>query len=263
MTDTSIFDKYDPIVHYATYDDRLSDKQVQRILSSEDPYVEFYDILVESYDEADYLMRKDIIDEIVSEYGLSEDEAASVVEDIPSEYPTDHFLNHEYCVDIFLDAGDADYDFIPNVIYPHYCRSLESLDHIEETSSVRYLAELIGYTEQQVIDYFRGSEIDDSTFLGSLYTELENCTTSINTVVFMRRMNLSTLLDTVHSNNVSIPAGTTCGLFDEWCGAGGSLEIKVDKNLVIPKSKIFKITIDNTLKYSIHDVYCVSDSLWK
>ena len=35
-------------------------------------------------------------------------------------YPEDHFLKQTVCVNITVDTGDENYDYVLNNLYPHY-----------------------------------------------------------------------------------------------------------------------------------------------
>ncbi len=103
----------------------------------------------------------------------------------------------------------------------------------------------------------------------SFAQELENTTSSINTLTFIGMLNLKQLED--YHGKITFPAGNDCGLFDNCNGAGGMLSMKLLRDLTIDFNKAqygetefdsFSVFIDKTSGYSIDDVYGPTQAFW-
>ena len=64
---------------------------------------------------------------------------------------------------------------------------------------------------------------------------------------------------------ITIKKNTDCGLFDTWDGAGGCLEVALEKDVILPLKFIDDIEIDDACSkgYGIRDVYGVTSELWR
>ncbi len=66
-----------------------------------------------------------------------------------------------------------------------------------------------------------------------------------------------------------VPAGTRCGLFDEFDGTGGEFKVMIEKDIDLPSSAVNKIFVDHHSSpedrslYTVHDVYSsLGDDMW-
>lgn len=175
----------------------------------------------------------------------------------------DHYLKQEICVDIFVDTGDYNFDLGCNEIYPHY--NGKKGEPIDDECCMVWLANTQGYDKKCFKEAMDNTqEMNNSKFLESCFDELENCTSHMNSLVFLKKMTLKEYLELLDSKApVHIEKETRCGLFDKWNGAGGLLDISLEKDIDIPREMIHKITEDGQFRYNIREVYGVTDSFWE
>ena len=271
---------------YADYRDELDDFTLEKICNAKDPRCRFWDWLDEVYLDATWEYEDDVIrqllkDEDVADFVNDEnrDEAWEILRDMfYVKLPEKHFLNQEVLVDILVDTGDANYDYTLNNFTPHY----DACDNepISEESSLLWLARQQGYTKTQLKQAMRERPAEKN-FMRSLYDEINNAATHMNTLTFMVKMTLDeyfTLTDAIileREKNKSyslkgrkgrgwilLDKSTTTGLYDPWNGSGGCLEIKLDKDVRLPIRCIETAKHDGCRGYSIREIYCCSTCLW-
>ena len=172
----------------------------------------------------------------------------------------DHFLNQDICVDIFIDSGDYNWDLGCNEVFPHYNGSTEN--EIQDECCLVWLSKTQGYSKEDLQRNLY--ENVENRFFETVYEELQNCSTHMNSLVFLKRMTLKEYLEILDNpdKSIHITKDTSCGLFDKWNGAGGLLAIQLDKDIDIDPSNIYKVIYDEGFKYNIHDVYGVTDKFW-
>ena len=192
--------------------------------------------------------------------------------------PEEHYLNQDILVDILVDTGDANYDYTLNNFTPHY----DACDNepISEESSLLWLARQQGYTKTQLKQAMR-ERPSEKNFMRSLYDEINNACTHMNTLTFMVKMTLEeyfTLTDAIIQEReknesyslkgrkgrgwILLDKSTTTGLYDPWNGSGGCLEIHLDKDVRLPIRCIETAKHDGCRGYSIREIYCCCTSLW-
>ena len=62
--------------------------------------------------------------------------------------PEEHYLDQSVCVNIIVDTGDGNYDFVLNDVYPHYNGRYG--DIVPEEASVLWLVRQQGFTKRQL-----------------------------------------------------------------------------------------------------------------
>ena len=179
-------------------------------------------------------------------------------------YPDDFYYNEiELGFNVVLDTGDGNYDFTLN--------SIDDLDEspvLDEKSSLLWLIKQQGYQLSDIKDY-----APENKFLSSVENELLNVYRGMNTVTFFVKMNLNQYLSIQEKLNgkddfnLVIPKNTVCGLIDYWNGSGSLLEIDLEKDVIIPKQYIWKLSTDNNIdRYGASEIYGFYEndsSLWK
>lgn len=207
-------------------------------------------------------------------------------------YDAKPFYQQNVLVDIMLDTGNRNFcnncdDLLSDVYDP------ERLSR----SSLLYLADLQGEKEallSQIEDYKswrKEQETADyspypqerlagkSAFICSAMDELEETLSLFVTTTILTSMSLDKLMDLLNDQKLLLdgatfekepcitvsPANAAIGLFDQANGAGGPLEIQLDKPVEIPISK-FRLEVDGVTNrrtgYSITDAHGVSSRLW-
>ena len=271
---------------YADYRDELDDQSLKKLCNAENPREQFYEWLDEAYleciwDYEDQVIKEVLKDEDFAEIAskLDEDEVRDHLRDMfYVKLPEEHYLNQDILVDILVDTGDANYDYTLNNFTPHY----DACDNepISEESSLLWLARQQGYTKTQLKQAMR-ERPSEKNFMRSLYDEINNACTHMNTLTFMVKMTLEeyfTLTDAIIQEReknesyslkgrkgrgwILLDKSTTTGLYDPWNGSGGCLEIHLDKDVRLPIRCIETAKHDGCRGYSIREIYCCCTSLW-
>lgn len=173
-------------------------------------------------------------------------------------------------VDILIDTGDGNYDYVLNCVYPHY--NGDEDDEIDDKAALMWLTEQMGYTKEQLDKARKGTDFGGSAYLKSVEQELANCASHMQQLVFLVSMTLGECLQLnqriAASQNsedfITVPRTVRCGLFDRWSGAGSVLEIKLEKDLRIPLKFIDAAIPDEAVfKWNISNVYAMCASVWR
>lgn len=290
---------------YADYRDTIDPGTVQEILSQGNPKDTFYDKILEWYGDIDFDYRieveSDVIEYIEEHYPdffeeIDEDLIKEYVqENVYFEYPYEHYLQQEFCIDIMVDTGDLNYDYILNCIYPHY--NAIDMEDVDDNASLIWLAQQQGYTKEAFLKAMEDGHSDYTnrklSFLESAYNELLNSSSHMNCLNFLVKLSLEDILslkekinenkkqlkegcgkygylypeNRIGEDTITIDKSVECGLFDTWSGGGSLLEIQLEKDVILPLKFIDDIVIDGqrttSRGYSISDVYGVNSSLWK
>lgn len=135
---------------YANRDDKLDYKTALDICESYYPYEQFYSLMGDWYEYCEYDAIShyfELVSKKVFEAGIdaSDDEIRDLLyELIVFEYPEEHYLNQEFNVNIILDTGDGNYDFIKN--------NLDKNGDIHPSSFLLWLANQQGYSKEQLVE---------------------------------------------------------------------------------------------------------------
>ena len=250
---------------YVDYRDKLSEENIKKIARSDSPMETFYDIFdgIEDAHEYSYVSEtiKDNWDESLGEYDVWDDLVREwVFENVYFDFPYEHFLKQDVKVNIIVNTGDGGYDFTLNNFASYNSTPGETINN---KSSILWLVKQQGYSKTQLNNAVRKEDFSGSDFLKSVYQELVNVTTHMNALAFFVKMTLKEFIDLKENpDKVILPATTNCGLYDPWNGAGSVLEIKLEKEVVIPK-KFAEPHIDGTRGYGITEIYGMCSSFWK
>lgn len=269
---------------YVDYRDKdLSEQTIAKILEATSPRDQFFEILNEwecnqlpyelAYVEAE--IKKHLDWEIVDKYW-----------DEIEEWINEHFHFHydpkdfsaSILMDIIVDTGDANYDYILNCVFPHYNGQKDEI--LSNEASILWLAKQQGYTKRQLNNALRNQEFAGSKFLESMHREVLNCTSHMNALTFMVSLSLEEAMDLLEQYHAEeklnqsytlterkgrgymmLCQSTTCGLYDAWMGGGSMLEIVLEKDVKLPFRCIRSLAPDVGDR-SIKSVYGVIDSMW-
>lgn len=269
---------------YADYRDDIDDSCLKIIFQDDNPYEKLLSMLNEGCQEEVWRTEDQLVDQ-VSEYlddlGIeydSEELSTYISENVSIDIPLDHYLNQKVCVNIVLDVGDANYEFVTNSIYPSYYG--ESGAPLSQPSSLVWVAKQQGYTKTDMKDALYHNNTS-SSFLKSVRRELLNTTTAINAVHIMVRMSLRECLnlnqiiyhrdcgkyeyypeDRHKCGYIVIDKDSTVGLVDSWNGAGGLLGIQLEKDLKLPIKYIYSAEPDCCRNYSVKSIYGCNEREW-
>lgn len=179
-----------------------------------------------------------------------------ISENLIINYPYDHFKNQKLNVNLTIDTGDKNYEFTLN----GDCGELQDID---DKSSLLWLCKTQGYDKSQLEKAF--SEDTKSKFLNSVVDEIENETTSMNTLTFFLKATLGELMELKSKKRFSIfiDKNTNVGLVDYYNGAGGILDICLEQSLVINHNIVNSIEVDGLNNgYSVASIYGISEDFW-
>lgn len=252
---------------YADYRDELNDNQIKKILecdTKEESQQMFDEIIWDCYSDYGYdyyeELFKNIERELDDNYCELEDEIKDYVYDeVYLEYPSDHYLSKEVYLNLIIDSGDANYDFTCNELFG--CNYTKK--GIKENSSLVWLMKQQGYTIEQIEKFINDEDFQGSKLLESIYSECLNTSSCMNALVFCFKTSLGNAIDLKDKEGMTIPQHINGGLVDFWNGGGSLLEIKLEKDLIIPKEYIDSITVDGGRGYSIGEIYGMCGSFWK
>ena len=241
---------------YVHYDDELSDKSIKEILESDSPMETFYDQFEPDFYDYDFNEVQRKVENEFEGYDENEEEIDEWLrENVHFYIPEGHYLNKKVCANLILDTGDGNYDYTLN--------NLLNGEEISDESALLWLAIQQGYTKEQLEVAMAEGEFGGSKFLKSAREECLNVTSSMNAVAFFVKMSIKDLINYKENPyTFKIDAGTSCGLVDFWNGAGGILEIQLEKAVEVPADKVRSFTIDGADGYGVDKIYCMSSSFW-
>ena len=274
---------------YADYRDEFEDKSITKILESNDPYEAFYEKLMEGYVEAEDEGYHEIIESIIESLKDEDDELPAdldediigdyIRENVYCKYPEDHYLNQDVYVNIFLDTGDGNYDYVLNCIYPHYNGTCG--EPIDNKASIAWLAKQQGY-KKSVLKHALYHGIEEEGFLKSIRTEILNHGSHMGCIAFLVRMSFK---DLIYLNNliklqdvnghkydatknpycgyIMIDKSCITGIYDCWSGGGSLFEIELEKDVKLPIKYIRSALPDGGDGCSVESVYGMCGSAWR
>lgn len=269
---------------YVDYRDEIDDSTAQEILESNSPRDTLIEKLWDWYQESEW----DILDDLVDDFNEETDpkllEDANIIEDgnldddmirdifqdtVYVDYPEDWVLGQEFCFNIIVSNGDDNYDFWIN---EHIIDEDGKIDENAEKAGLVWLAKQQGHTLEELVEILKNGDVEEpKTFLETVLQEVANGY-GCEALTFCVKMTLGqaiALKEKMKSNpngSIVLDKRATCGLFDMWSGGGSALGITCEKDVEIPFGNIWKLYIDerrSNREDSIHDVYGTDDSLWR
>ena len=186
---------------YADYRDYAENSTVIKWCEADNPHEAFNEELFCWYQDCIFECEDDVIDTVKrhwtdAEFSFDDNEEFIVdwIRDhVTFEIPVDHYLQQKVCVDIIVDTGDGNYDFVSNDMFPHY--NARFGDVIPEEASVLWLARQQGYKKRQLNRAMRHCDYSGSELLKSLRAEVHNCSSHMNALAFFVEMTVEQLFD--------------------------------------------------------------------
>lgn len=189
--------------------------------------------------------------------------------------PCDELIGQEAKVNILLgtpEEANLDFSSIHDM-------SLGMADPDVADEDVRDNA-LTWLTEQQGYDYDSLADAVDcqqnrgfsacmdmfGPFLASASSELNNFSNVMGTVTVLTRMPIADIPKlNAPGYQITVPEGSTVGIFAPWIGGGSMLNIELEKPLAIPSEMIFETQIEGVRcdAYTVNQVYGLADEAWK
>ena len=274
---------------YADYRDEMEDSTLKEIMKSEDPEQTFYEKMFEWYQDAEWEIERNLLEAVVASIETAaptetydEDEIKDEIRELVSiDYPYEHFLKQEFCVNIFVDTGDGNYDYVLNCVYPHYNGRYG--ETINDRASIVWLARQQGYTKTELNKALREGDIKDPKgFLESMRQEVINHGSHMAILTFLARMTLEEIFELnellklqdrnghfydaenrPYCGYILIDKKAECGLYDPWGGGGSVLELQLEKDVRLPIRFIRSATVDGGDGCSIRNVYGTDSSIYR
>ena len=274
---------------YADYRDEMDDSTLKEIMASEDPEQTFYEKMFEWYQDAEWEIERNLLETVVASIEAAaltetydEDEIKDEIRELVSiDYPYEHFLKQEFCVNIFVDTGDGNYDYVLNCVYPHY--NGRCGETINDRASIVWLARQQGYTKTELNKALREGDIKDPKgFLESMRQEVINHGSHMGILTFLARMTLEEIFELnelmklqdrngkkyaaeerPYCGYILIDKKAECGLYDPWGGGGSILELQLEKDVRLPIRFIRSATVDGGDGCSIRNVYGTDSSIYR
>lgn len=277
---------------YASYDDKITDKQAKEILLSDDPEMAFYEAVDARYE--DYFLgiyEGEIVDRAVRKsYPADEEEENEIFvylreyiwEHLTHEYPYDHYKGQIFNVDLMIDTGDANYDFSLNPSDMDYGKRIE----LDERASIVWLAKTQGYTKTDLEKILTKEDIDDQKgFLQTAWYEAANATSHMNCLTFLVKMSMQDLIEVnklirlqgpesdeecdadlrPDCGTMKLSRNVTVGFVDRFNGGGSCFGIQLEKDIELPIKYIHRCEpdVDKTMDYSVESIFGMYHSAWK
>lgn len=250
---------------YADANDRLHHDQLATISWASDKEAAFdacIDDMREDFDDYEDELERTIAEhwDATTSAPYDDDAVRDILRDcVHYEIDANHYRQQSIQVNLLLDTGDGNYDFTLNNFASY---NAQPNAPIHSASSVLWLVKQQGYTRSQLQHTLRHPEHSKDPFLQSVYQECSNVTSSMNALVFFVRMRLQAFIAwSMHPQDLTLARTTPCGLYDPWNGAGGSLDITLARDVVLP-AKYVKPHIEGTLGYGAQDVYGIDSRFW-
>lgn len=236
-------DGYD-IEAYVDYRDRLELSTIREVLEADNPsdylWETTHDWLCDywSYETDFWKKLEDFCNDKGIDIILAQD---CVYENFYWEYP-ESFINPQVPITIMIDNGDGNYEFTQHNILNWYSRYYEPDINI---SGLGWLArqqrELTNLKKA-----IKGGE-PKSKFVQSCVDELRNLTSEIGALTFFCSMSLQEAIAIKEGryDSITLPAGVEAGLIDRFNGGGSLLGLEIQKQVVIPKGKVWDVFCDD------------------
>ena len=178
-----------------------------------------------------------------------------IIDNVHFSFPSDFVWGTEVPVNILITAyDDWNYEYTNNTYYKG-----KLLD-----GGVKWLIQQQGYNVKDFEREVFSDEKFSNKLFESLHQEIIDTTTDLNALTVSIKMSLREYFDLVEGfenksiKEIKIDKRCDVGLVDFWLGAGGTLNITLDKDLVIPIENIDRIDYDKNFCYGISDTYGMS-----
>lgn len=276
---------------YADYRDELCDQAIKKIFEADDPMSAFYESFEPYEDDCVWAEQDEERKAIQAHFEredieYDEDELQAWIEEhVCFNYPYDHYLSQKVIVDILVDTGDGNHDFVLNCgVYPHYDGNRNEV--MSNEAGLVWLTKQQEYTKTQLNHALKNCKYHGSKFLESVRKEVLNCSSHMNALTFFITMTLGECLQlqkAIAENGkkdskygiylksesrlykggyMMLSKEVSCGLYDPWSGAGSILEISLEHDVKLPLKYISSALPDGCRGHGVDDVYGMCSSFW-
>lgn len=188
----------------------------------------------------------------------------------------------EFCVNVmFATDTERDYD-MGSIVTSYGSYRGPDFDYLANNADVldnalTYLIHQQGHSVKEVYDCLLGNprgfgSDEEMNFAKSVVDDIvNNSSEAMSELCALVKLNGKDLLELFHVTEhnmeyLTFAKNTDIGIFNEWAGTGGLLEIKLDKPFVVPSSMVRNIQIEGaetSWGYSVDSVYGLVGSCWK
>ena len=181
-----------------------------------------------------------------------------------------------FAVNVFL-ATEAERNFDMGSIVDSFGNDYRApepdmLDANDLDNALSYLIHQQGHTVSEVYGGLLLDESSDSEFIESVVSEIEeNSSEAMSEVAALVRMDGGAMLSFLAAleepkDSLVLPKDSaTIGIFNQWSGCGGPLDIRLERDAVIPLSLVREFQIEGQSSphgYTVDDVYGLVNSVW-
>lgn len=231
-------------------------------------------------------------------FDYSDDKADELLDYMRENYPIqpnyDHFMKDDVKINIMLglpQERNRDFGTIREQIEALGSNDLSSSAReasLEEETGLRWLVLQQGHTmkeldemvhayvnfwdspEAEGLKYDQKLEKFRSThgpFLTSVCQEMLNTSNYMNTMTVLTKMSLTDFVEFMQpGKEIVLPKDSMVGIFNPWNGGGSTLDIELEKDLIVPSGLVYDIQIEGVkpdYQYTVDDVYGLIGSCWK
>lgn len=222
---------------------------------------------------------RDIIDEYLATEDFYEDLTSAGYKGINFDIK-DLLRNSRLCVNVMFGT-DKERNFDMGSIVSSYGNDYQtpfedwSVNEEDYDNALTYLIHQQGHTVKEVLSCLlhnpRGFN-DTDKFVDSVVNDIVNnsseAMSELTALIELSGEDITTFFDTIAKGNsyLVFNEDTDIGIFNEWSGCGGLLEINLDKPFVIPADMVRGFQIEGAKKpyeYTVNEVYGLVGSCWK
>lgn len=276
---------------YWDYDDSITPDQLVEAVdnwksegyTSPESYLAstLYDTVGEAQESQLYISILDDLDDAPDEVRACWDESTGIWDDLYEAGYTgidmnldDLLSNSSFNVNVFF-ATEAEENFDMGSIVHAFGNDyreprLEDVDAEDLDNALSYLVNQQGHSIAEV--YGNG----DNAFIRSVREEIdENSSEAMSELCALVRMDGQQMLDFIEKRNEAkdslvLPKDyATMGIFNQWSGCGGMLDIQLEKDAVLPLSMVREFQIEGVRGdtnlwggYTVDEVYGLVGSAW-
>lgn len=189
--------------------------------------------------------------------------------------------NSEFCFNIMFATDEEQNSDMTNLIRAYgtyYQPDFEKLENDDFDNALTYLIHQQGHTCKEYFEILNekpyGIEIKDKcNFIESVVDDIVNNSSDfMSELTILVKMTGQAAIDFLNykdnlldNRNMVFDKNCDIGIFNEWSGCGGLLEIVLDRDFIVPKSLIrdFQIEGAKNSGYTVDEVYGLIGECWK
>lgn len=266
------FDIYVDRYDFDDFDETIAKILKKNDFKSKEDFMQYIDeYIYDAYTDTEHEYYSDICDfveenidpKLYAEYEEDYDYLRECVQDIV--YPNyDDVYRHVNgtsirCYVALMNTDDEmNYDFYESVLG----NDMKYSDFNSLHNSNKFLCKSQGHSMRELYDALYKDKKSSSKFINSLIEEYANAYYG-GCFVFLFELDLEDFANIKYNKpKLMISKNTLCGLYDWVDGAGGTLEVELEKDLVIP-SDVYDMFEDSEMGYGIDETFGLTGDAWR